>query len=67
MEREQATKFMHDLLKLMLGKNGSDLFLTVDFPPAFNITLHGRKCLEAGDPAFPLDSTGQVEAFAEEF
>jgi twitching motility protein PilU len=37
MEREQATKFMHDLLKLMLNKNGSDLFITTDFPPAFKI------------------------------
>lgn len=37
MEREQATRFMHDLLKLMLNKNGSDLFITTDFPPAFKI------------------------------
>ena len=37
MEREQATRFMHDLLKLMVGKNGSDLFITTDFPPAFKI------------------------------
>ncbi len=32
MERDQATKFMHDLLRLMLSKNGSDLFITADFP-----------------------------------
>jgi twitching motility protein PilU len=37
MERDQATKFMHDLLRLMLSKNGSDLFITADFPPAFKI------------------------------
>ena len=37
MERDQATKFMHDLLKLMLNKNGSDLFITAEFPPAFKI------------------------------
>lgn len=37
MERDQATKFMNDLLKLMLSKNGSDLFITADFPPAFKI------------------------------
>jgi twitching motility protein PilU len=37
MEREQATRFMHDLLKLMLSKNGSDLFITAEFPPAFKI------------------------------
>jgi twitching motility protein PilU len=37
MEREQATRFMHDLLRLMLSKNGSDMFITADFPPAFKI------------------------------
>lgn len=37
MERDQATKFMHDLLRLMVSKNGSDLFITADFPPAFKI------------------------------
>ena len=37
MERDQATKFMNDLLRLMLSKNGSDLFVTSDFPPAFKI------------------------------
>ncbi len=37
MERDQATKFMTDLLRLMLTKNGSDLFITADFPPAFKI------------------------------
>ncbi|QJQ07055.1 PilT/PilU family type 4a pilus ATPase [Undibacterium piscinae] len=37
MERDQATKFMHDLLRLMLSKNGSDLFITSEFPPAFKI------------------------------
>jgi twitching motility protein PilU len=37
MEREQAVKFMQDLLKLMIEKKGSDLFITVDFPPAMKI------------------------------
>ena len=37
MEREQASKFMHDLLRLMQSRRGSDLFLTADFPPAFKI------------------------------
>ncbi|MGQ5524265.1 PilT/PilU family type 4a pilus ATPase [Chitinimonas sp. PSY-7] len=37
MEKEQATKFMHDLLRLMRQKNASDLFITVDFPPAMKI------------------------------
>ena len=42
MERDQATKFMHDLLRLMLSKNGSDLFITADFPPAFKIAHPGE-------------------------
>lgn len=40
MEREQAIKFMRDLLKLMIEKEGSDLFITVGFPPAMKI--HGK-------------------------
>ena len=37
MEREQAIKYMRDLLKHMIDKKGSDLFITVDFPPAIKI------------------------------
>lgn len=37
MEREQAIKFMHDLLRLMLSKKASDLFITAGYPPAFKI------------------------------
>jgi twitching motility protein PilU len=37
MERDQALKFMHDLLRLMLQKNGSDLFVTAGFPPAIKV------------------------------
>ncbi len=37
MEREQAIKFVRDLLKLMVEKKGSDLFVTVGFPPAIKI------------------------------
>jgi twitching motility protein PilU len=37
MERDQATKFVHDLLRLMVSRNGSDLFLTADFPPAIKV------------------------------
>ena len=40
MEREQAIKFMRDLLKLLVEKEGSDLFITVGFPPA--IKVHGK-------------------------
>ena len=37
MEREQAQKFMHDLLRLMISKKGSDLFITAGFPPAIKV------------------------------
>jgi len=40
MERDQAVKFMHDLLRAMVAKKASDLFITAGFPPA--IKLDGK-------------------------
>lgn len=37
MERDQAIKLMQDLLRGMVQKNGSDLFITTGFPPAIKI------------------------------
>jgi twitching motility protein PilU len=37
MEREQATKFIYDLLRALIARRGSDLFLTAGFPPAMKI------------------------------
>ncbi|MCH2241861.1 MAG: PilT/PilU family type 4a pilus ATPase [Aquabacterium sp.] len=37
MERDQASKFITDLLRLMIARGGSDLFLTADFPPAIKV------------------------------
>jgi twitching motility protein PilU len=37
MERDQATKLIQGLLKKMVDKNGSDLFITAGFPPAIKI------------------------------
>ena len=37
MEREQASRFINDLLKLMLSRKSSDLFITADFPPAIKV------------------------------
>jgi twitching motility protein PilU len=34
MDKGQATEFMYSLLRLMLQKKGSDLFVTAGFPPA---------------------------------
>ncbi len=37
MERDQAIKFVHELLRVMVGKKASDLFITAGFPPAFKL------------------------------
>jgi twitching motility protein PilU len=37
MERATATQFIHELLQLLVRQNGSDLFITADFPPALKI------------------------------
>jgi len=37
MERDQASKFINDLLKLMISRGGSDMFITADFPPAMKV------------------------------
>ena len=37
MERERATKFIHELLELLVKQKGSDLFITAAFPPAIKV------------------------------
>jgi twitching motility protein PilU len=37
MQREQATKFIYDLLRALVAKKGSDLFITAGFPPAMKV------------------------------
>jgi twitching motility protein PilT len=37
MERDQAIRFIHDLLRKMVEVKGSDLFLTAGFPPAIKV------------------------------
>ena len=37
MEKGQAEKFVFDLLRLMIGKKASDMFITTGFPPAMKI------------------------------
>ncbi len=48
MERDQAVKFTHDLLRAMVAKKASDLFLTVGYPPA--IKLDGKMTPVANQP-----------------
>jgi twitching motility protein PilU len=55
MEREQATKFIYDLLRALVAKKGSDLFITTGFPPAMKIdgkmTPVSQQALAAGHTA----------------
>ncbi|MGD8498051.1 MAG: PilT/PilU family type 4a pilus ATPase [Chromatiales bacterium] len=37
MDRDKAIRFMHDLLRTMLSKDGSDLFITVGAPPSMKV------------------------------
>ncbi|QJD99288.1 PilT/PilU family type 4a pilus ATPase [Massilia forsythiae] len=48
MERDQASKFMFDLLRLMVNKGGSDLFITAGFPPA--VKIDGRMTPVSSQP-----------------
>jgi len=37
MDRDKAIRFMHDLLRTMHSKNGSDMFITVGAPPSMKV------------------------------
>jgi twitching motility protein PilU len=51
MERDEALKFLHQLLALLVQKKGSDLFITVGFPPA--IKVDGRLTPVTGQALTP--------------
>ena len=60
MERDQAIKFVLDLLKMMIAKEGSDLFVTVGYPPA--IKIHGNVTPVTKTPLKPEDTKAMVYA-----
>ncbi|MDR2208200.1 MAG: PilT/PilU family type 4a pilus ATPase [Azoarcus sp.] len=60
MQRDQALKFMHDLLRLMLQKNGSDLIITAGFPPA--IKIDGRIMPQSNQPLSPVHTAELTRA-----
>jgi len=60
MERDQAIKFMQDLLKAMMARGGSDLFITAGFPPA--IKAHGSVTPVTDKPLTPDQSAMLVRA-----
>ncbi len=37
MDRDQSVQFMHSLLRAMVSKQASDLFISAGFPPAFKV------------------------------
>jgi twitching motility protein PilU len=53
-ETDQALRFMHELLRLMTQKNGSDLFITANFPPA--IKIDGKVVPVSNQPLLPQHS-----------
>jgi len=60
MERDQAVKFMHDLLRAMVAKKASDLFITAGFPPA--IKLDGKMTPVANQPLTSQHTTELTRA-----
>ncbi|MGA8052410.1 MAG: PilT/PilU family type 4a pilus ATPase [Burkholderiales bacterium] len=60
MERDQATRFINDLLRLMVSKKASDLFITVGFPPA--IKLDGRMTPVSQQPLSPAHTAELVRS-----
>jgi twitching motility protein PilU len=60
MERDQATKFMFDLLRLMVSKGGSDLFITAGFPPA--IKIDGKMTPVSSQPLTAAHTTDLARA-----
>ncbi len=60
MERDQATKFINDLLRLMVTKKASDLFITVGFPPA--IKLDGKMTPVSQQPLLPQHTAELVRS-----
>ncbi len=60
MERDQASKFINDLLKLMTSRGGSDLFITSDFPPA--IKIDGKVTKVSPQPLGPTHTLALARA-----
>ena len=60
MERDQAIRFIHELLRKMVEVKGSDLFLTAGFPPA--IKVDGRVKPVNDQPLTPQQSATLVRS-----
>ena len=64
MEREQATRFIHDLLRLMVARAGSDLFITAESPPAMKID--GQLARVTGQSLGPAHTAALARALMNE-
>ncbi|MCP3688922.1 MAG: PilT/PilU family type 4a pilus ATPase [Gammaproteobacteria bacterium] len=72
MDRKKAINFMHDLLRMMVSRDGSDLFLTSGSPPAMKVdgkmTIVSKQSLSANHTqmlARSIMNDKQVSAFEE--
>ena len=51
MDRDKAIRYMHDLLRMLVQKDGSDLFVTVGAPPSMKID--GKMTAVSNQPLSP--------------
>jgi twitching motility protein PilU len=64
MEQNQAEKFVFDLLRLMLSKKASDVFITAGLPPSFKID--GKMVPMSKQPLTPQHTLELVRAIMDE-
>ena len=64
MEQNQAEKFVFDLLRLMLSKKASDVFITAGLPPSFKID--GKMVPMSKQPLTPQNTLELVRAIMDE-
>ena len=64
MEQNQAEKFVFDLLRLMLSKKASDVFITAGLPPSFKID--GKMVPMSKQPLTPQNTLELVRAVMDE-
>src|SRR5437868_14028496 len=64
LDRESAAKYINDLLELMVGNRGSDLFITADFPHA--IKVDGKVTPVSQQPLNPTQALGLVRSIMNE-
>ena len=64
MEQNQAEKFVFDLLRLMLSKKASDVFITAGLPPSFKID--GKMVPMSKQPLTPQQTLELVRAIMDD-